>query len=196
MLSFFLVFDDGNCFCPSVHATKKFLPRPWRICTKEWLPTRGESWVCLREAAAEEARFKVSQSVDELRETFTCWEGYYSWYFLFFLILYIVISWWISNESTCIIVIIIIMNHATWMIIFTASTSSSTTLEFRDSDFSVLVLCLCCWCDFCNGGWMVPCLSVGEKSHHHMVSMCRSNTEAIMTLTCQWLLLTNTTINQ
>lgn len=134
----------------------------------------------------------VSQSVDELRETFTCWEGYYSWYFLFFLILYIVISWWISNESTCIIVIIIIMNHATWMIIFTASTSSSTTLEFRDSDFSVLVLCLCCWCDFCNGGWMVPCLSVGEKSHHHMVSMCRSNTEAIMTLTCQWLLLTNT----
>lgn len=104
----------------------------------------------LREAAAAASRFKsVSQSVDELREAFTCWEGYYLWYFLFFLILYIVISCWISNESTCIILLLWILLHE-GMIIFT--TSTSTTLLFRLS-----FLLLFCWCDY--GGWMVPCLS-------------------------------------
>ena len=50
-----------------------------------------------------------------------------------------------------------------------------------------------CWCDFSNGGWMAPCQSSVDTWFPCAEA---TRTEAIMTVTCQWLLLTNTTINQ
>jgi len=164
-------------FCPSV-----------RPCNQEISLSQGHGESVQKSGYLQEERVEfvweqkqklglsqsVSQSVDELRETFIHMLRLRGLLFViffssfFFLILYIVISSWISNESTCIIPVLI-MNHATWMsewmIIFTTSTSTSTTLEFR------LFLCVADVISL-NGGWMVPCQSV-----HHMVSMCRSNTD-------------------